>query len=145
MLTVLLACLAVIAATTLIHYEVLSALDRHLPALHIPHRSKLLVVMSVTVVAHIVEMVVWGAVMWLLVHHTTGIGTLAGDTDLSLLDCIYLSAETYTSLGFGSVVPTGHLRMLIGLEGLNGLLLIAWSASFAYLAMEKFWSGRRKS
>lgn len=144
MLTVLLVCLAVIAVTTLIHYEVLSALDLRLPALRIPHRSKLLVVMSATVLAHIAEMIVWGAVMWLLVHQT-GVGTLTGETDLSLLDCIYLSAETYTSLGFGSVVPSGHLRMLIGLEGLNGLLLIAWSASFTYLAMEKFWSGRRKS
>jgi len=144
MLTVLLACLAVIAVTTILHYEVLSALDQRLPALRIPHRSKLLVVMAVTVLAHIAEMVIWGATMWLLVHHAA-VGTLTGDTDLSLLDCIYLSAETYTSLGFGAVVPNGHLRMLIGLEGLNGLLLIAWSASFAYLAMEKFWSGRRKA
>lgn len=142
MLTVLLVCLAVIALTTLMHYEVLSMLDRRLPAMRVPHRSKLLVVMSVMVLAHIAEMVVWGGVMWLLVHYT-GVGTLRGDTDLSLIDCIYLSGETYTSLGFGSVVPSGHLRMLIGLEGLNGLLLIAWSASFAYLAMEKFWSGRR--
>ena len=144
MLTVLLACLAVIAVTTLIHYEVLSVLDLRLPAMRIPDRSKLLVVMTATLLAHIAEMVVWGVVMWLLVHDS-GVGSLRGNADLSLVDCIYFSAETYTSLGFGDVVPVGHMRLLIGLEALNGLLLIAWSASFTYLAMERFWSGRRKS
>ena len=28
--------------------------------------------------------------------------------------------------------------MLAGIEALNGLVLIAWSASFAYLTMEQF-------
>jgi hypothetical protein len=56
---------------------------------------------------------------------------------------MYFSAETYTSLGFGDVTPSGHMRLLIGLEALNGLLLIAWSASFAYLSMERFWNIRK--
>jgi Ion channel len=143
MFTVLLACLAVISVTTLIHYEVLSALDLRLPAMRIPHRSKLLVVMAATVVAHIVEIAVWGVVMWLLTHHGDA-GSLRTGIALTMTNCIYFSAEAYTSLGFGADLPEGPLRLLIGLEALNGLLLIAWSASFTYLAMEKFWSGRRK-
>ena len=46
---------------------------------------------------------------------------------------------SYTSLGLGDVWPTGVLRLITGLEALNGLILIAWSASFTYLSMEKFW------
>jgi hypothetical protein len=30
--------------------------------------------------------------------------------------------------------------MLAGIEALNGLLLIGWSASYTYIAMERFWS-----
>ena len=29
--------------------------------------------------------------------------------------------------------------MIAGVEALNGLLLIGWSASFTYLAMERYW------
>ena len=29
--------------------------------------------------------------------------------------------------------------MLAGMEALNGLLLIGWSASYTYIAMERFW------
>lgn len=36
-------------------------------------------------------------------------------------------------------MPTSHTRMIAGVEALNGLLLIGWSASFTYLAMERYW------
>ncbi|MGE5242209.1 MAG: ion channel [Bacteroidota bacterium] len=49
---------------------------------------------------------------------------------------------TYTSLGLGDVYPLGDLRLIAGIESLIGLLMIAWSASFTYLMMEKFWNKR---
>lgn len=142
MFTVVLACLAVITITTVIHYEVLGALNDRLPAMKVPDRSKLLVVMVAAFAAHLIEMAVWGAALFLLVHHAD-VGMLRGDVPPTLLNCIYFSAETYTSLGFGDVRPDGHLRLWVGMEALNGLLLIAWSASFAYLSMERFWSQRK--
>jgi hypothetical protein len=54
-------------------------------------------------------------------------------------DCLYFSVVTYTSLGFGDHVPVSHARLIAGVEALNGLLLIGWSASFTYLAMERYW------
>ncbi len=32
------------------------------------------------------------------------------------------------------------MRIVAGIEALTGLLLIAWSASFTYLTMERLWS-----
>ena len=42
-----------------------------------------------------------------------------------------------------TILPVGPVRLVAGAEALNGLLLIGWSASYAYLAMERFWDGGR--
>ena len=52
---------------------------------------------------------------------------------------VYFSAVSYTSLGLGDIYPTGGLRLVTGAEALLGLLMIAWSASFAYLLMVELW------
>ncbi len=43
-------------------------------------------------------------------------------------------------LGIGDVSPSEHLRIISGLEGLNGLVLIGWSTSFTFLTMRRFWT-----
>jgi hypothetical protein len=139
MLTVSLACLALLALTTLLHYEVLQSLHQRLGRLRIPVRSKLLVVMFSAFSAHALEMLLYGAAYFVLLK-VGGVGALSGPHLLSLHDCLYFSAATYTSLGFGDIAPLGPIRMLAGTEALNGLLLIGWTASFAYIAMERFWS-----
>jgi len=133
-----LACVLLIALTTLIHYEALRGLQRLLPRLRIPGRSKLLVVMAAAFAAHLLEMAVYGVAMYGLIRWA-GLGTLNGVASASLESCLYFSAETYTSLGFGDLTPQGPVRLLAGAEALNGLLLIGWTASFTYLAMERFW------
>jgi hypothetical protein len=133
-------CILLIAATTVIHYEVLRLLNARLPALAIPQRTKLLVVIFAAFAAHALEIFLYGLALFALVTWLS-VGTLSGPAVVSLFDCLYFSAETYTSLGFGDVVPVGPVRLLAGVETLNGLLLIGWSASYAYIAMERFWSG----
>jgi hypothetical protein len=143
MFTILLITVLLLAVTTVIHYEVLSTLNASLPTLKLPSRAKLLVVIFATFVAHAIEIAVYGIALFLLV--TTGVGGgLRGSDASSLMDCIYFSAETYTSLGFGDVTPFGALRLLVGAEALNGLLLIGWSASYAFIAMERYWAPRGK-
>lgn len=68
-----------------------------------------------------------------------GLGSLAGHEINNMMHYVYFSAETYSSLGIGDLYPEGNLRFIAGVEVLNGLVLIGWSASFTYLAMEKFW------
>ena len=46
----------------------------------------------------------------------------------TLTDIFYFSLTTITTLGLGSVEPTGDLRMLAGIESATGFLLISCSA-----------------
>jgi hypothetical protein len=66
-------------------------------------------------------------------------GSLTGDVQHGMRDYFYYSAITYTSLGFGDVAPQGSLRLLAAVEAITGLVLIAWTASFAFLAMQNLW------
>lgn len=142
MLIVMIAATLLVVATGFLHYEVLRGLNTRLPLLRMPDRFKLLVVIAVAFVAHALEIVLYGVAVYLLVGHL-GAGHLAGTSDALFSASLYFSAETYTSLGFGDVTPTGPVRLLAGVEALNGLLLIGWTASFTYISMERFWNNHR--
>lgn len=138
MLVVIFTCGLLIVTTTVIHYEALRLLNTRLPSLRIPSRTKLLVVILGAFFAHAIEMGVYGVSLFILVEYF-GAGSVTGTTAFSLMSSLYFSAETYTSLGFGDLTPVGPVRLLAGVEALNGLLLIGWSVSYTYVAMERFW------
>lgn len=135
---VILACAFLVVATSFLHYEVLRGLNAGLPNIRIPNRSKLLVVIITAFITHAVEMAMYGAALYFLVARL-GAGSLSGVPGFSIATCMYFSAETYTTLGFGDLTPVGPVRLLAGVEALNGLLLVGWSASFTYISMERFW------
>ena len=131
----------IILLAVIIHYEMLYRLSRIVPNLNVRYRFRVVYGVLGALVAHVVE--VWlfalGYYIW---HHSGKHGSLQGNFDGSLLDCAYFSLTTYTTVGYGDVEPTGDLRFLAGLEGLTGLVLITWSASFLFIEMQKFWSNR---
>ncbi|MBU2605739.1 MAG: potassium channel family protein [Alphaproteobacteria bacterium] len=43
---------------------------------------------------------------------------------------LYFSTSTFTTVGFGDVLPHDDWRMLGAAEGANGFLLIGWSTAF---------------
>ena len=131
MIVIAAVCALLVVSTTAIHYEVLRGLSAGLPRLRIPSRGKLLVVIFATFLAHAVEILLYAVAVYLLGHFSFNVS-------------LYFSAETYTSLGYGDVVPTGDLRLVAGVEALNGLLLIGWSASYTFIAMERFWQAESK-
>lgn len=131
-------CLLLPVLTTVIHYEVLRGLTASLARLEIPARAKPIVAILSLFFTHAVEILLYAFVAYLVVRYTS-LGTLGALKHIAVRTSIYFSAETYTSLGYGDIVPTGELRMLAGVEALNGLLLIGWSASYIYIAMERFW------
>ena len=130
-----------VTISVIIHYEVLYQLARNLPTIHTIPRYRVLRGVAVIFMAHIVEIWLFALGYYLMIH-IPGFGTLSGHINHSLLDCSYYSFTTYTTLGYGDIHPTGHLRFLAGLESLTGLLMITWSASFLFLEMQKYWPKR---
>jgi len=139
MIAIGLFCIVLLVITTVLHYEILRLLTFGLPALKVPARAKLMAVIFGTFFAHAAEIFLYAAAFYVLSRYL-GLGSLGDGGRSSLTLALYFSAETYTSLGYGDVVPGGDLRMLAGMEALNGLLLIGWSASYTYIAMARFWS-----
>lgn len=139
MLFVMTACALLVVTTTMIHHLVLRRLHLWLPEMRIPSRMKLVVVLLGAFVAHAIEIALYGFAIYLLVTWLD-VGHLTGSVGFSLTTCMYFSAETYTSLGFGDVTPVGPVRLLAGVEALNGLLLIGWTGSFTYISLERFWT-----
>jgi voltage-gated potassium channel Kch len=131
-------CVVLLVLTTVIHYEMLRALNVGLPRVWMPTRSKLIVVIFGAFIAHAAEIFLYAVAFYVLVRYL-GAGTLGNPSQMSFTLSLYFSTETFTSLGYGDVVPSGDLRLLAGMEALNGLLLVGWSASYTFIAMERFW------
>jgi len=130
-----------IASAVLIHYEMLRWMSLLIPRLNIRPRLRVLFGVFGALTAHVTQIWLFGiAYYWLAAYGK--LGALTGNTNGSLMDSVYFSFTTYTSLGFGDVEPIGDLRFLAGLEALTGLVLIAWTASFMFLEMSKYWKGK---
>lgn len=133
---------AAVLICLLIHYEGLRLCSMLVPRLTlISPRARILAVMIMVLAAHTIEVwffagAYWATDRWLdFGHFIIHAGQMS-----SAADFIYYSVVTYTSLGFGDILPTGGMRLLSGVEALLGLLLIGWSASFTFLEMQQLWT-----
>ena len=136
--------LGLLVVTIFFHYEGLRYLWHYALTIHGHTRYKPLMIVFGIVALHLIEMALYGWAFW-FGDVSMDIGDFVGH-DVGARDYLYFSAETYTTLGFGDIYPVGDLRLIASVEALNGLLMLGWSASFIYLAMEKFWDrGRRKN
>lgn len=127
-----------IAITVVIHYEILRFLSIVIPKLLIKHRLRVLVGVFGTICAHVAEIWLFGFAFFFMIRNGA-YGTLEGNFDGSLLDCVYFSFTNYTTVGYGDIAPLGLLRFTAGLEAITGLSLITWSASFMFMQMTNFW------
>ncbi|HTN27484.1 MAG TPA: potassium channel family protein [Burkholderiales bacterium] len=116
----------------------LRLLSFSLVRLAVQTRAKLLLVIFGTFTSHALQVLLY-AIGYAALAEGLNLGKLSGGTG-AFTDYLYFSAETYTSLGFGDLIPVGPLRFVAGVETLNGLLLIGWSASYIYISMERFWT-----
>jgi hypothetical protein len=127
-----------VALAVLMHYEGLRWISARLNRLTTVRRRKVLFGVYAVVLLHVAEIWLFGTAMWVLMQVPEA-GGLSGTADASFFDVVYLSANTFSTVGFGDVVPVGPLRFLCGTEALSGFILITWSASFVYLEMREFW------
>jgi hypothetical protein len=136
--------LAVTALVVVIHYEGLHWVARR-SSVREPKRDRraMLEIIFALLTLHIVEIWCYGFAYWALLV-VPDAGAIHGEQGFdTLFDAIYLSATTYTTLGFGDLAPVGAIRFVSGMESLTGLLLITWSASFTYLEMSRLWTSAR--
>ncbi|WP_339910905.1 ion channel [Symmachiella dynata] len=122
-------CLHQASFTILVRVLLVGARDSH---------PRLYLLMLGIFAVHLVEILLYAAGFYVAAN-VFDLGLLQGERATGILGHFYASAVFYTSLGLGDVLPNDHLRFLAGVEALNGLLLIAWSASFLFTAMGQFW------
>ncbi|MEM8919709.1 MAG: ion channel [Pseudomonadota bacterium] len=127
----------VVTACLYLHFTVLRHASGILSAMESSVRRPMIMVMAMIFLTHLAEIVLFAIALWIMTE--TGLGNLVGAHTSSAADFFYYSIGTYTTLGIGDIMPVGPVRILTGIEALTGLLLIAWSASFTYLAMERLW------
>jgi hypothetical protein len=137
-LLVVLATGVTLALAVLLHYEGLRWLSTRLTALPGIRRRKVLLGVYGVILLHVAEIWLFGSCLWVLLEFPNA-GSIRGAHPASLLDAVYLSATTFSTLGFGDLVPVGPIRFLTGTESVSGFILITWSASFLYLEMQLFW------
>ena len=129
----------IVVTAVLLHYEASALLSRFVTVTRLPQRPRMLVLIFGLLAAHVAEIWLFGIGGWLLLG-VPGSGTLVGAAEHDrLLDVIYFSATSYTTLGYGDVAPVGHVRFLFSTEALTGLVLITWSASLTFLEMQRHW------
>ena len=138
MLVVLVVAAILVILCVGVHYFVLEGLSALLPRLRSPKRLRMGIVILGAIIGHLTEIIMFAVGIAALVS-SGNYGSLQGELHAGLRDYFYYSAVTYTSLGFGDLTPIGYLRLLAAVEALTGLVLIAWTASFAYLQMQRFW------
>lgn len=127
-----------VALAVIVHYEVIYRLAVIIPKLKVRNRLRVLIGIFGALIAHVIEIWLFALGYYFMIR-SGQFGMLEGDFNNTLVDCVYFSFVTYSSLGLGDIAPTGDLRFLTGLEAVTGLVMITWTASFLFIEMQKFW------
>lgn len=131
--------------TVTIHYEVITLVsDRIIPWAQkcVPSRKVMAYAITGLLFGHIAEIWLFALAAKILIAFPL-LGTVQGADENSFGTLLYLSSVNYTSLGDNTIRLIGPVRALAAGKSLVGMVMIAWSASFAYLKMKLIWERRR--
>lgn len=137
------ATICLVALSVILHFEGMDYLSRSMGGWRVPTRARMVLLIFCLIGLHSVEVWLFGAGIFGL-DQIPGLQALAHAQPMKMLDAVYLSAITYTTVGYGDIVPHGPLRLVMASEALTGLVMITWSASFTYLEMERYWRPHRR-
>ncbi len=85
---------------------------------------------SMLLVLHLVEMAVWAAAYY-----------AAGVFD-NFETSLYYSLKSYTTVGYGDVLPPLKWRLLGPIEAAVGVLMLGWSTSIIVAAVQRIYNRR---
>ena len=88
---------------------------------------------SLLLVLHLVEMAVWAAAY--------AVGNVLPDFETAL----YYSLKSYTTVGYGDVLPSVSWRLLGPIEAAVGILMLGWSTSIIVAAVQRIYNVRSPS
>lgn len=89
------------------------------------HRSRVIAMISVVMGLFVVLAVeIW---LWAACY-------LAIELLPDLETALYFSIVTFSTIGYGDIVPARDWRVLAALEGINGFLFIGWSTAYLVAA-----------
>lgn len=100
---------------------------------HVHVRKSLRILIStglVMVTLHITQIVLWAFTYRALLPD--------GDLD-TLEEAVYFSFVTFTTLGYGDITLSEGVRILSGIEAMNGILLVGWSTAVLFAVVQKVW------
>jgi hypothetical protein len=120
----------VIAATVVIHTWGLIAVTHlmgTITARYRWHGRRSRVVAVVTTVIGIFGVMTVEVWLWAACHFALGV---VPDFETAL----YFSTVSFSTLGYGDVVPADEWRLFAALEGIDGFLLIGWSTAYLVAA-----------
>ena len=80
---------------------------------------------------HTIE--VW---IWAVVFFAVGVAPI-------FADALYFSTVTFSTIGYGDILPPPGWRLFCALEGINGFLLIGWSTAYLVAASTRHGPFRR--
>ena len=85
------------------------------------HRSRMLAMNTVVLgIFVILTLEVW---LWATVYLALGVF-------IELESALYFSTVTFSTVGYGDLIPPPQWRLLAALESVNGFLLIGWSTAY---------------
>ncbi len=134
-----------VAGCTVIHYESLRLVAMALfPRLHLrPARIFVIIGILSCMAAHVAEIWFFALVYYIFSFTGADFGPYASKENF--FDFLSRSAESYTSLGYANASALSLTeRLLLSTETLAGLVMIAWSASFTFLLMQRYWQNRSR-
>jgi voltage-gated potassium channel len=132
-LALLAACVIVQSAGMLLLIHWLARVRHVLESSSARRRVGLLIRLFVCIVLlHLIQVGLWAVVFWRARELPT------------LETAVYFSLTTYTTIGFGDVVLGPGWRVLAGIEGLTGLVLVGWSTAFVFAVVNRMYQHWRQ-
>ncbi len=135
---------ALIAVTVVIHAAGTTHWVRYLGRHYVREDGRLKVEKSmqvlistglVLVVLHVIQVVLWAATYLVLMP----------DGELETFEkAVYFSFVTFTTLGYGDITLSEGVRILSGIEAMNGILLVGWSTAVLFAVVQRVWQSASK-